>query len=312
MQTEIKSGHYPNRQQMKHPKMKKIFYLTFLIVFCNCNDNDDSNVNTNLKIDSYNSVYGQYPSNQYPVVRSENLVKLEYDSRGRLIKRIGDVTSFASGTGLGPSITHSYFTDVAYSNNQIKLTKGLSEPGLSPAIKESVITLDGQKRMLKKCNKFEINIGEIEFDTINFKYRNDKLVSYVKTSNQKTPRFDIRTFEESSLYYNKKNNLDSIVTVSSIKYSDEPYKILKSRKVKIFENFDSSFNPFKKLGIFEETFYRSLSKNNYRSYTEKSSNYYYPNQDYSLQPVISPQSVDVTVSWNLTYDSNGNWLYKVN
>ncbi|MCL9806569.1 hypothetical protein NAT51_13620 [Flavobacterium amniphilum] len=292
--------------------MKKLFYLSFLIAFCNCDDNDDSNTITNTKIESYNSVYGQYDSNQYPVVRSVNLVKLEYDTKGRVSKRIGDVMTYASGSGLGPTITHSYFTTVGYSNNQIKLTKGLSEPGLSPAIKEAVITLDGQKRMVKKCNKFEINVGEVLFDTINFKYKNDKLISYVKTSNQETPRFDIRTFEESSLYYNKKNNLDSIVTITSIKYSDEPYKILKSKKVHIFENYDTSFNPLKKLGIFEETFYRSLSKNNYRRYSVKTGSYYYPDQNFSLEPIASPPTVDYTLNWNLTYDANRNWLYNEN
>ncbi|MBF1098480.1 MAG: hypothetical protein HXL37_09260, partial [Riemerella sp.] len=43
-----------------------------------------------------------------------------------------------------------------------------------------------------------------------------------------------------------------------------------------FSNYDNAENPLKELGIFDEVFIRSLSKNNYRKYQKFSVNFSIP------------------------------------
>ena len=44
----------------------------------------------------------------------------------------------------------------------------------------------------------------------------------------------------------------------------------------MFSNYDNAENPLKELGIFDEVFIRSLSKNNYRKYQKFSVNFSIP------------------------------------
>lgn len=292
--------------------MKKILSLLALIAFCSCNNDDDS-LDTipddSLNIESYYALYGNYTRTIYPDTNSDNLVKFQYDSQGRVIKRFGDILYSSPNSAYGPVISDSLFTDLVYFDNKVKLTKGISYLGYSTAENESIITLDSQNRMIKKTNRYQTNSGNIEIDTINFTHYNNKLTKYIKTSNTSNAEFDIRHFEESTLYYNINENLDSIVTIAYIKYSDTPYVVLKNKKTKIFENYDTSSNPFKELKIFEETFYRSLSRNNYKTYKEKSNTYYYPDLDFYAEPIMTPTTIDKVINWNFNYNANGNWLY---
>ncbi|ESU24841.1 hypothetical protein FEDK69T_03940 [Flavobacterium enshiense DK69] len=295
--------------------MKKIFYLIPLIVFGSCNNDDDNSfhepINENdFKIESYHAFYGVYPTTLSLNTDSNNLVKFKYDNQGRLIKRIGDIKYFSPNSGSGPVISDSLFTDLVYYENKVKLTKGISYLGYSTLENESIITFDSQNRIQKKTNRYDTGSG-IKLDTINFIYNNDKLVKYVKTSNDHFPdvNFDTRHFQESTLYYDSNDNLDSIVTVNSLKYSDTPYIVIHGTKTLVFENYDASFNPFKKLRIFDETFYRSLSRNNYRRCIVKSCPYFYPDYDYYFQPIVGPTTILQTINWNLTYNANGNWMY---
>lgn len=299
--------------------MKKILYLIPLLIFCNCNNDEEqgtSNNDNNFNIESYYAFYANYATSIFPYDNPDSspghLVKIQYDSNGRIIKRIGDILYISPNTGLGPMISDSLFTDLEYFENKVKLTKGISYLGFSTLENESIITFDSQNRILKKTNRYETNMG-LKMDTINYNYINNKLMSYIKTSNEHISgeEIDIRRFEESNLYYNTNNNLDSIVTISSMKLSNRPYTTLLNRKTLVFQNYDTSFNPFKKLRIFEETFYRSLSNNNYRKYIEKSNGYQYPNYDFYAEPIMTPATINKVLNWNFSYDFNGNWMYNL-
>jgi len=61
--------------------------------------------------------------------------------------------------------------------------------------------------------------------------------------------------------------------------------------------------------MFEETFNRSLSKNNFTKYTKFECNYYYPYNNYDLEPIELPMEERYFKTWNLLYDNDGEWIY---
>lgn len=65
-----------------------------------------------------------------------------------------------------------------------------------------------------------------------------------------------------------------------------------NKRIRQFENYDNSGNPFKRFTLLDEYFYRSLSKNNFRSYRE---------EVYRFDELISRK----TQEWTFNYDANG-------
>lgn len=130
-------------------------------------------------------------------------------------------------------------------------------------------------------------------DTINYSYQDSKLV-YILVKNRGV-KF------KTNLSYSSYGNLENV----SIKFGDwyygtdgfTHYNFNENSAVRIkrnFSNYDKSENPLKSLMIFDETLYRSLSKNNYRKFEE----YRYDENN----EIIAYSNKE----WILTYDENGN------
>jgi hypothetical protein len=67
----------------------------------------------------------------------------------------------------------------------------------------------------------------------------------------------------------------------------------RSTTLELFSEYDAAPNPTKGLRIFDEVFYRSLSKNNFRKYSYEGRN--------SAGYVFATRNS----SWELTYDNEG-------
>lgn len=68
---------------------------------------------------------------------------------------------------------------------------------------------------------------------------------------------------------------------------------MQSKVVEEFSNYDSAINPIKNLSLFEETFYRSLTNNNFRKYERK---------EYDVDNNLILFSFK---NWTLIYDESG-------
>ncbi|WP_417290301.1 hypothetical protein [Corallibacter sp.] len=298
--------------------MKKTFFLVSIlsILLFRCSEDDNTNQYTfepvdNFHIQSYHgfyAIYGGYISSSYD---GDNKVKFIYDDQNRIIERIGDIVYTSYGSGAGGYLHDSLYTDITYETNKAILIKKIHPFGGFSHVPENeqIITFDSRGRMIKKVSDHVLN--RYGTDTINYTYQNDKLVEYTKTYNYDNDYsdFDIRYFEESNLYYTN-NNLDSIVSVLKRKYSDEPYIAILSKRAYVFSGYDSSENPFRKLSMFDETFFRSLSRNNFSEYRVKSSSYYYPNDDYIQgNGYYRPYQETRFQSWPFAYDENNEWIY---
>lgn len=285
--------------------------LIALLTFLSCSD-DDGNIppGDNFNIANYHGFYGQYDIQLSPNTTQDDLINFEYDQFNRITKRTGDVVYASPNSGIEGYLHNMLYTSLTYSGNNIYLERKISPNGnfTTVAENETTIVLDFNNRMIQKIT-FEAELGSTpKRDTTNYTYENDKLISYIKTSNFVGSSWSTRYFEESNLYYTN-DNLDSIVTVSSRKSTDELYTVFEKKETQVFEGYDSAQNPFRKLQIFEETFNRSLSKNNFTGYSKKSSNYNYPGNDYSQAPVETIPVEIASQTWSFAYDQNGEWIY---
>jgi len=295
-------------------KNNLFFYgiLITLLTILSCSNDDSGNMmplGDNFKISSYHGVYAQYNTHLTLIPTRDNLVKFEYDLLSRITKRIGNFAYASANSGIGGTLHDSLYTSLTYTDNKIYLEKKIIPfEGVNTVPEnETIIKLDYNNRMVQKIT-FEEYYNTPKMDTTNYTYENDKLISYIKTSNISSPDWDTRFIKESNLYYTNEN-LDSIVTISSRKHSDEPYLILDKKETQIFEGYDVAQNPFKKLQIFEETFNRSLSKNNFTAYKKKSHGYNYPGNDYNQTPVPASTIQETFQTWSFAYDQNGEWIY---
>lgn len=296
-------------------KSKLFFYgmLITLSATLSCSDDNSGTLTPpgdNFKIANYHGIYGQYDIQLSLNTAQDNLVKFEYDQFGRITNRIGDVVYATPNSGIEGYLHNLLYTSVIYSNNKIYLEKKIYPNGNFTTVpeNETSIAVDFNNKMIQKIT-FESQLGALpQRDTTNYTYENDKLISYVKTSNFVGSNWETRSFEESSLYYTNEN-LDSIVTISSRKSTDELYTVFEKKETQIFEGYDLAENPLRRLSIFKETFNRSLSKNNFTGYRKKLQYYDYPGNDYSQTPIETQANQTAFQTWDFAYDQNGEWIY---
>lgn len=290
-------------------KILKKLILVFVAVFLLSCDKDDISLRDNLKMENYITGYMNYDPNLYtpyiPPYPGGFLVQFEY-SKYNVVKRKG---GFLRVGGNYDGFFEDIVDELSYSKNKIVIEKKSYNPQINRLYNRiRTIELSNEGLMLKKTilelgasGRFD----EIDTVTIQYSYDSERLL---KSSHKKI--FDVsytayfpninglKYFEDASYYYTSKN-LDSIVTI--IQNFDEQTGIHKPiRKiVEIFSDYDSASNPTKNLFMFDETFKRSLSENNYGSYANET--YYY--RDGILDS--SPISV-YGMSWTYAYDEEGN------
>lgn len=224
--------------------MKQYFLLLIILFLFGCKVEELCN----SRIDQYPNIATGYYILSYPGMVDLNF-KLEYNSKGQIIKRIGGFYS-------NRFLTHSIFSDqvydsIVYVGDTIRILNFYLEPN-----EQSV-----SKRLQEQTTIILSENG-------NFKqsYKSDgqSMVYYYNKNNQISETINTLGLDASSqfswnrtFYYSSNGNLDSCRTI----FNDN--RSIVSSLVR-FSNYDNAPNPFKSLRMFDDTFRRSLSENNYR------------------------------------------------
>ncbi len=267
-------------------KMKKITLLSSLAVFIliSCSSNDSATTPVTPTVadpQSYFFKYMDYPSDMALDPNADNIIQLIYDSDNKITKRVGGYKFLAPGAGISTMYSNLYYDDVNYSNNEIHIVRKLNSTIYTTSPFERILTLDSQNRIIKKTTFKQQSYPE--YDTINYTYNNLGLISGSIMGN-------LNGYNEiANYYYNQNRNLDSIVTKKQ--YQNDPFY---SKEKQIFSNYDTALNPLGKLIIFEETFFRAISQNNYAKYEKYT---------YNSDNTLINQEIRI---WNLHYDNSGN------
>ena len=271
----------------KHPSaMKKLLLCALTILAFSCSSSDEAEILENQDtLDSYLLYYMNYPKETNPVDLTK-LVTITKNNEGIITERIGGVYD----ANLDPAVGFKYFfsekiyDELTYQDNTIIIEKKSMDSDLViPTCKRTLIFDENQKIIQKTIE----TSAPDKTDTIDFQYNVNGKISKILYKGPNIPK-------ETSFYFNNNENLDSIVTIEYELESDKTIKTLER-----FENYDSAENPIKELFIFEELFYRSLSRNNYSLH-------------WFEVFITTPSSSSFSSTyreWDLKYDANGKVIF---
>ncbi len=270
--------------------MKKYLLLSLLSILtfsCNRDDNpqqEQDDLVKNIKID-FNRT-GNWINPQ------EIDFTLQYDSQKRLVKQIGGFLPISSSTGFNGAFSKDIYTSLTYnSNNSVLVENFLSSPQYIVPKNTNIYTLNASNQILIR------EIPDVSQAYLNKKltyaYNNNLLTEITTTFpnmpyNPQDPN-DYKAGYVEKFFYD--NNTNLVKTEFYLQINGENKN---ERIVRTFENYDTSKNPTKKLYLLGDYFYRSLSKNNFRKYTET---------HYNINNEITNA---VEKSWSFNYDTNGN------
>lgn len=229
----------------------------------------------------------------YPDLRIQNLAEVnfmfEYDSQKRVTKKNGGFLSISGSTGFNAAFTDKIYTSLLYNNDKVTVEDFYNSKEFTVPKNSKYFTLNSSNLIAEKevPDRFSSYSYKKEF----YSYKNG-LLDEIKTTfpnalyEPTDPNDYIETYSE-RFYYDATGNL----TRTEYFELHDGVKT-ENKRIRQFENYDNSGNPFKRFTLLDEYFYRSLSKNNFRSYRE---------EVYRFDEIISTK----TQEWTFNYDANG-------
>lgn len=276
--------------------MKNYLYILFLFGFIISCRNDENTVQTTEeeimpeKVDfSFVKEAGFFTNSP------DRNYTFQYDNNKRLIGVIGGIIYLPNTSGGVPSIfSTSVGSKITYSNNIATLTNYSIYSNYTNEGGKITYTLDGSKIIEKYIPSNDIN-DKWNNKKMFFKYNNSKISEILTTFpdrpyNANDPN-DIKLSLSEKFEYNSSGNLLKITKFTL--YNDV---IIGTTSITEFSNYDNAKNPFKKLGLLDDFFYRSLSTNNYRKITQI-------NYD-----IFGTQTSSSYYTWGFSYDTSGNLI----
>jgi len=269
--------------------MKNIFTLFFLsfILFSCSRDNEDEIIENNEPLITKMSSLVLYSGFTFNSNMDLN-VYFQYDNDKRLTRKTGGFLPVSGSTGFDSSFSDKVFTTLVYSGNTVLIENFSSSPDFTVPKNSKYFILNNNNQIFER--EFEDG-HEYNYKKQQYKYESGKLTE-ILTTLPKMPYYPpddyIPTYLE-KFYYDSKGNL----TKSEYIFQKDGMNT-KEKIVRTFEDYDNSYNPWKRLYLLDEFFYRSISKNNFRKYTEIKYDYY--------GNITSTKVQD----WGFNYDSSGN------
>jgi hypothetical protein len=232
-----------------------LFILVAVFCFTSCKKSALPIQESFIRIDSINRGYLLGEDNMQAGVNynlQPDFFLFRYDEQNNFKVRVGGfLTNYFSSGNYKVFISLIYDT-VIYKNNTVDLITKSSTINLSINPNTRVYTFVKGKIQMKVA--YHTN-SSLENDTTLYYYQPNQVLYRVV---EKYSGF----YTNKTFSFNSAGNLDS---VSGKTYSTADNTLL-STTVEKFGNYDNSTNPLKNFGIWDETFYRSLTKNNFRSY----------------------------------------------
>lgn len=270
--------------------MKHLIKFLFIGIFItSCSNNEDSLENDviNEPLTTRINTNALYPGSlAYNL--AELILDFEYDSNQRLTKKIGGFIQPSSSSGYDGYFTNEIYTSLIYTGQNVTVENFSSSAVFTIPKDTKYFTLNYLNQIV---NKEIPNSNNYWLKKQTFNYLSNKITE-IKTTFPNMP-YDPTDPNDYLLTYLEKFYYDTNGNLTKSEYFEQQNGINKGEKViRTFENYDNSYNPFKRLRLLDEFFYRSLSKNNYRKRTER---HYY-------DEVLGLAS---DTSWTFSYDTNG-------
>lgn len=276
--------------------MKNLFTILFIslsLISCSSNEEDAENNDNESLLKKINlDATNQSNSAINPFAISFNF---EYDNEKKLIKKNGGYIDISFATGYSKRFINEIYTLLTYTNNKVTVENFTTLVDYTVPKSSIYYSLNSFNQIVQK----EVpNIyNNVHSKKMVFIYSKGK-ISEIKTSFPNMP-YDLNDPNDYVITYNEKFYYDAESNLVRTEYFEQHNGVNEGERiVRTFEDYDNSANPFKRLQLLEEYFYRSLSKNNFRKYTE--THYYYDE--------INTQML----KWEFPYDANGQIILSKN
>jgi len=272
--------------------MKKnlLFVLFISLAFYSCSSNDEdlqeiTNINNQELMPEkiLKSIIGL--DQNEPIASYDYYQLFAYNNQGKLIKVTRDYFNFI----------YPIYVNLEYNGNTITVENRSDDTSVIFP-KNSVIYTVNNNGKIKEKYVTVPNGGYIyAVKKYYYEYNADGRLYQIKlTYPNITPGtpyyFELDDFERVDTFFYSGDNLNKIVSQSLKDYKSHS----NIRTETEFSDYDNAKNPFKRLGLLDSYFYRSLSENNYR----KLKTFYYDENNV--------QSLSSVSSWTFSYDHNNN------
>lgn len=269
-----------------------IFALLFAIISCSKNDDVLESGNSQQPIgDKPDKISWNYPVLSSSLGGIEQNYIFEYDPQGRVSRKNGGILKVTSSTAFPDRFSNLIYTKISYTDNTAVMgTYSASSSFIAP-LNERKFEFDNQGRIIKSVIPSVDKKAMEKHLTYNYDV-SGKLVNILTEFpnipyDPTNPDDYILTYVE-KFTYDHVGNLEKAVTIE--KHNNVDVYVTKEVEC---SNFDTAQNPFRKLGIFEDYFYFSLSTNNFNKRIIK---------EYNIGNLVSTQ----VLSWSSSYNSNGS------
>jgi hypothetical protein len=233
------------------------------------------------KIDQYDAAFMLYPSSSiFP--GNKNIIKLQFDGQGRVIKRIGGLTPAPYFLGFDYMFNSEIYEELTYGKDLVTVQRKYGPSGTNTNYKKDIFFTN------ERISRIVTVIGPTVIITYPY-YNPSGLVIKTVETQWLTGSFD--TLYYSTTIRNFTYDAGNLVKIEGEEVNRHKYKYTIIEK---FEDYDSAPNPTKHLIIFDEIYYRSLSRNNFRKYSYEWRNTF-PGPDFRRSER----------SWTFQYDNRG-------
>jgi len=265
-------------------KLAKFLFIALLLISCSNDDSlSENNTKTSILIKEINA-------NTYNSSVSNGLkTTFEYDSKQRLTKKTGGYIYMSASTGYSGFYTNEVYTSLTYQNNTVVIENFSTSPTFTVPKETKIVTLNSSNQIQTK--EVPSLVSTYKLKKLIYTYSQNRIVKIITTFpnipyNAADPNDYILTYEENFDY-------DSNGNLTKSEYFEQHNGVNKGEKIiRTFEDYDNSENPFKKLQLLDDFFYRSISKNNFRKVTV-------------LQYMNDELSSRNTSTWTFSYDTKG-------
>jgi len=230
-------------------QIKRLSIIVLIIVGCS---KENPGPEAKPQVDAYYFKFMDYPDMVMPNYENNGIVTIQH-LNDKIVKREGGTFAINSYTGYDYKFSMSVQDTLIYKNSKIIINKRLFDKLETIFIEDLFITLDNNGRMIEKIRALHPEDISYQRDTLQYLYSTNGKIFRINGKHQNQVIISL-------FYYNDMANLDSVVT----RYTDRIDGELDQIRTDYFSEYDTSKNPLKELVIFDETFYRSLSTNNFK------------------------------------------------
>ena len=257
-----------------------------MIISCSKTDvNPENPVVSDPIVTKINGVF--YPTSSQDK-QAAHVIDFEYNTAQKLTKKIGGLLPIPTSSGFSAIFTDKIYTSLTYINNNVTVEDFSSSPDFAVTKNTKLFIINSLDQIMIKEIPNSSNYGLMKQT---FTYVNNKL-SEIKTSRPNKP-YNPSDPNDYLLTYLEKFYFDTNGNLTKSAYVEQRNGINKGLKIiRTFEDYDNATNPSKRLFLLDDYFYRSLSKNNFRKYTEVQ---YYDG-------VLGATS---SYTWTFSYNTNG-------